>query len=99
MCENAAVRGRILFALVGALVVAYLAGSPSTGRAATKQLPHPSAKPAPGVSVSAPQMSDLALDEARGLLYGSDTNGGKVWIFSLPTLSTVATIDVGPQSQ
>jgi len=93
------VRGRILFALGGALVVANLAAPPSTAGAAAKPPQQQSATAAPAVAVSTPQMADLALDEAHGLLYGSDISGGKVWIFSLPMLSTVATIDVGAQSQ
>lgn len=95
----AAVRGKVLFTFGGALVLSCLAAPPSTVGAVTKAQQHPSSTAAPAVSVSTPQMADLALDEAHNLLYGSDINGGKVWIFSLPTLSTVATIDVGPQSQ
>src|SRR5215470_502780 len=93
------VRGRVLFVLFGALLAAYLAGPPSIAGAAVKRQQHTAAAVTPAVSVPTPQMADLALDEAHNLLYGSDIVGGKVWIFSLPSLSTVATIDVGAQSQ
>lgn len=45
--------------------------------------------------MAAPQFADLTFDEQHKLLYGSDRAGGKVWVFSLPTLIIAATIDMG----
>ncbi|HKF77599.1 MAG TPA: fibronectin type III domain-containing protein, partial [Candidatus Dormibacteraeota bacterium] len=54
---------------------------------------------APGISASAVQFSDMALDEAHGLLYGSDTEHGKVWVYTVSDLNIVAMIDVGSTSR
>jgi DNA-binding beta-propeller fold protein YncE len=40
---------------------------------------------------------DLAIDDARQLMYGSDQNGGTVHVIAMDTLDVVDTVDVGTQ--
>ena len=98
-CENRTMRGRGLFLLSSVVACMVAASSMSTAAAATKlQRPLAAPKATPAVSVPAPGMADLVLDEAHQLLYGSDIVGNQVWVFSLPTLGVVTTIPTGPQS-
>jgi len=50
------------------------------------------------VFTAAPFMNHLVVDNPHNLLYGSDGSGGMVWVFSLPTLTKVATIPLGSGS-
>ena len=53
----------------------------------------------PAVTAPTDAMFDFALDEPHHLLYGSDRLGDKVWVLSVPTLSPLTSLDLGPQSQ
>jgi hypothetical protein len=80
------------------VLVLCLVGAPGAAAASTKSTSAP-ARPAASARAAAPQLSRLTLDEAHGLLYGSDTTHGAVLVFSVPALTQVATIDVGATSQ
>jgi hypothetical protein len=51
--------------------------------------------PVPPVHPSQTPYFDLALDEPRGVLYGSDTGAGKVQVINATSGSVIASIDVG----
>src|SRR5215469_10040545 len=97
MRESRAV-GRRISLLLGCAVVAVATTSANAGAASVRQ-PGPAPHRGPALTVTTPQMADLVLDEAHGLLYGSDIGGGNVVVLSVPTLATVATISVGAGSQ
>jgi DNA-binding beta-propeller fold protein YncE len=40
---------------------------------------------------------DLAVDESRQLLYGSDRNGESIHVVSMTTLNVISTVNVGSQ--
>jgi hypothetical protein len=69
--------------------------SPTTQPGGFAHVSHSSQLIAAGI----PQLFEMVVDDAHSLLYGSDTAGGKIWMLSLPNLTTVATIDVGSASQ
>jgi DNA-binding beta-propeller fold protein YncE len=53
----------------------------------------PTATPVAGQAAT---FFDLAVDESRQRLYASENDGGRLFVFSLPSLELVAAIPVGP---